>query len=153
MPSQGMARASQPRKRKYRTFEEIKEIVAEFERSNMTQRAFAKSRKIPLATLTLWLRRVRAASAQSVPSNNPPMLIEVRGQPISTPPACIIELANGHCLTVPEGFDHATSQQLNRFDQASSGDQRLWRGQSRFVAFRPRIPPHHRARSRHSLLP
>ena len=105
-----MTRSSQSRKRRYRTFEEIKGIVEEFERSNMTQKAFAKSRKIPLATFTLWLRRVRAASAQS--SHDPPMLIEVRRQAGSTPLACIVELANGHRLTVPEGFDQATSHQL-----------------------------------------
>ena len=108
-----MTRSSHRRKRRYRKFEEIKEIVDQFDRSKLTQRAFAQAQKIPLATLTHWLRRVRSASTQATPTPAELPLIEVqRPTDHSTPSMCIVEFANGHRLFFPSDTDSTKYRDL-----------------------------------------
>lgn len=52
-----------PKKR--RTFDEMAVVVADFEASGLTQKAFAEHCQIPIATFSYWLRKVRNQSNSS----------------------------------------------------------------------------------------
>jgi len=58
----------QPRRRQRRTAEEIQETLAEYRSSSLTQRQFAESRGICVATLQNWLRKARSAPAEQAQS-------------------------------------------------------------------------------------
>lgn len=108
-----MTRSSQSTKRRYRKFEEIKGIVDDYNRSKLTQKAFAKSRRIPLATFALWLRRVRAASSENlhIPESTP-ALIEIQAPVRTSASMFIVDFANGHRLSVPVDTDPAACEEL-----------------------------------------
>jgi DNA-binding transcriptional regulator YiaG len=69
----------QTRRRQRRTAEEIQSALAEYQGSSLTQRQFAESRGISVATLQNWLRKARSAPAEQsqsqwievVPSDKP----------------------------------------------------------------------------------
>ena len=56
---------SRPHSHKRRSPEQIARIVADYEGSGLTQKAFAESRSIPIATLTYWLRKARQLAGPS----------------------------------------------------------------------------------------
>ncbi len=55
---------SNPRRR---TLAEMTEVIADFDRSDLTQKAFAARHHIPIATFAYWLRKVRAQQTDSRP--------------------------------------------------------------------------------------
>jgi transposase-like protein len=83
--------------RKRRSREEIAGIIGEYERSGLTQRDFAATWGVPLATLTGWLRRARRGR-----------FIEVRTDGVAKTAApdgvYAVELSAGVRIAVPAGF-------------------------------------------------
>jgi transposase-like protein len=83
-----------------RSGQEIGAIIAEYERSGVTQREFAEACGIPLATLTGWLRRAREDR-----------FVEIRTEGKANPGVSAgrfaVELSAGIRIEVPPGFDAA----------------------------------------------
>jgi len=52
-------------RKKRRTFDEMAAVVADFETSGLTQKAYAQRHQIPIATFSYWLRKVRNQSDSS----------------------------------------------------------------------------------------
>lgn len=115
--------------------QEIDELLAAYEASDLTRAEFARSRGIGLSTLSLWLRKRRERSAQSgnqhrrgrvcVPTSSPvgpPTLLEVQLTRSGISRGCSdvrrtrlggcsdqasyrMELDESRALVVPPGFD------------------------------------------------
>lgn len=62
-------------KRPRRSKSEVLMLLEDYKNSGLTQVAFAKSREVPLSTLTNWLRRVRTNEMES---SSPPDFLEAR---------------------------------------------------------------------------
>jgi transposase-like protein len=86
-------------KRRRRTPEEIQQLLDNYQKSGQSQRQFAAQAGVCLATLQIWLRRVRKAGA-------------VRGQPMARPRLLEVQLPYGsqfqrrqrsYCIELPQG--------------------------------------------------
>jgi len=86
--------------RKRRGREEIAGIIGEYGRSGLTQREFSARWRVPLATLTGWLRRARRARFIEVRADGGEKAA-ARGERYA------IELSAGIRIEVPAGFEPA----------------------------------------------
>ena len=93
-------------RRQRRSPEEIAELLGEYQRSDLTQQAFADSKGVSLSSLSLWLRKARElgiAREGGAPSDNS-RLVPVR---IRSAAGAGFELlvADGRTLRIPADFD------------------------------------------------
>ncbi len=106
-----MAKTRQKR-RKARSEAEIRRLLADFESSNLTQRAFSERHQVPLSTLQFWRRRFKnTAKGNPVPKVPEPSLsspnpIVIPVGVVTTEPglAYELELPNGFLLRIPTCF-------------------------------------------------
>ena len=98
-----MARARKIR-RIHRSRDEIKRIVDDFEASDLSLSAFARSTRIPLTSLINWVRKSRNGSGDFVES---PALIPVHVVENKSPSAEPVEvvLENRRIVRIYPGFD------------------------------------------------
>ena len=90
--------------------QEMRRVLAQWQRSGLRLREFGAQRGIPLST-PRWRRRVFRAAGAAVPAVT---FTEVPA-PVSVPPRpAVLEivLANGHLIRVPAGADRATLEQV-----------------------------------------
>jgi transposase-like protein len=95
-----------PSRRCRRSPEEIAEILRDYDRSDLTQRAFAESNGLSLASLSLWLRKAREGGA----ADGSPRLVPVRlrGE-AGTGFELIVEAGT---LRIPADFDEDALRRL-----------------------------------------
>ena len=86
--------------RSRRNREEISGIIAEYERSGLTQRDFASGRGVALATLGGWLRRARRERFIEVCADGAGKATTLGGH-------YAVELSAGIRIEVPRGFESA----------------------------------------------
>jgi hypothetical protein len=90
--------------------QEMRRVLAQWQRSGLRLRAFGEQRGIPLSTLRWWRRVFRAAGAAA-----PAVAFTEVPAPVSVPrPPAVLEivLASGHLIRVPAGADRATLEQV-----------------------------------------
>jgi hypothetical protein len=90
--------------------QEMRRVLALWQRSGLRLREFSEQRGIALSTLRWWRRVFRAAGAAT-----PTVEFTEVPTPVSVPrsPAVLeIVLASGHLIRVPAGADRATLQQV-----------------------------------------
>src|SRR5260370_6824323 len=99
---------------KRRTREEIRQIVAEFATSGMTESEFCGSRGISRSSLDRHLRKQRA-QAQGSRAGNRLLAVEIRtarGSSASTSSGLVVALTSRRRIEVNRGFDAATLERL-----------------------------------------
>jgi len=100
-----------PRRR--RSPEEILELVGEYERSGLTQQAFADRIGVSLGSVSNWLRRARNADARQpeelLPA--PSRLIPVTLRSTAPPPFELVT-PGGATLRIPPDFDPTALERL-----------------------------------------
>src|SRR5438046_1916784 len=103
---------SEPRRR--RTAAEVEQMVAEFERSGITQKEFCLSHGLALSTLQRYLHN--GSKKQKTPAKSRLVAVEVAGgSQIQEPEVgCGLALVwtDGRKLEVHRGFDEVTLQRL-----------------------------------------
>jgi hypothetical protein len=90
--------------------QEMRRVLALWQRSGLRLREFGEQRGIPLSTLRWWRRVFRAmgAAAPAVEFTEVPAPVSV-----PRPPAVLeVVLASGHLIRVPAGADRATLEQV-----------------------------------------
>jgi transposase-like protein len=106
-----MRSRSESRRRRRRSEEEIAGILREYDRSDLTQRAFADSKGLSLATLSLWLRRVRERGSQGDGAGERSRLVPVRLRD-TTGAGFELALSGGATLSIPPDFDEDALRRL-----------------------------------------
>ena len=95
-------------RRQRRSREEVGAVLKDFERSGLSQSAFAAGRGIPLSTLQYWLRRSREeTSGQDVTTPQRMELVPIRiVDPLPAPSQAMLELESdhGYLLRFPAGL-------------------------------------------------
>lgn len=87
---------------------ERERLVAEYERSNLTQQAFAEQHGIPVSTLRSWIYRDRAEEVRGpeVPRLLPVHVVASPSPPAqAAPPHVELELRTGITLRIAAGTD------------------------------------------------
>ena len=99
--------------------QQMRRVLARWQRSGLTLREFGQRRRIPLSTLTWWRQVFRRAgevdaAANSVTASGAVVFTEVpRPATVpTTPPVLEIVLRSGHVLRVPAGADIDTLQRV-----------------------------------------
>lgn len=106
--------AKRRRKRRFRSTEEIREIIAAFDASGLSQAAFAREHGISPNSLSRWLQRSPTCDVATEPA-----LVPVRVVPGVRPePAYEVRLTNDRVVCVPTGFD---DDELRRVLAAAEG--------------------------------
>ncbi len=85
-------------KRKFRSAAQIRKILNELKESGLSQREFAHERKIPLSTLSSWLRKDRPAITTADVQDVIPI-----GTISGPPPLIEVEFVGGEILRVGAG--------------------------------------------------
>jgi hypothetical protein len=88
--------------------QEMQRLVARWERSGLTQAAFARQCGMSVHTFTWWRHRLRAAAAVAAPAARPPTFTEVVLAPAAAPVAEVV-LRNGWVVRVPLGGTDAAA--------------------------------------------
>jgi len=95
-----------------RSPEEISELLAEYHRSDLTQRAFADSKGLSLASLCLWLRKAREHGGESEGASvESPRLVPVRLRGMAGA-GFELSLSGGATLSIPADFDEDALRRL-----------------------------------------
>ncbi len=96
-----------------RRAEEMSEVLARYEASGLTQKAFAEREGVPYTTLMYWRRRLRTGSAKEA-KPAPAMLAPVTIVPDRPRGRGSFEVrtAGGAVVTVPPGFDEGELRRL-----------------------------------------
>lgn len=94
-----------------RSPEEISELLAEYHRSDLTQRAFADSKGLSLASLCLWLRKARERGSQGDGGGENSRLVPIRLRN-TTGVGFELALSGGATLSIPADFDEDTLRRL-----------------------------------------
>ncbi|HVO22081.1 MAG TPA: hypothetical protein VMW56_00470 [Candidatus Margulisiibacteriota bacterium] len=99
---------------------QMRRVLARWQCSGLTLRAYGQQRGIPLSTLTWWRQVFRRAgepvnlASESAPASNAVVFTEVpRPATVpTTPPVLEVVLRTGHVLRVPAGADTETLQRV-----------------------------------------
>lgn len=94
-----------------RSPEEIAEILREYSRSDLTQRAFADSRGLCLSSLSLWLRKARERGSEGDGAGESSRLVPVRLRN-TTGAGFELALSVGATLSIPADFDEDSLRRL-----------------------------------------
>jgi transposase-like protein len=106
-----MKRTIESSSRRRRSQEEIAELLREYHRSDLTQRAFADSRGLSLASLSLWLRKARERACEGDAAGERSRLVPVRLR-ATTGARFELALAGGATLSIPADFDEDVLRKL-----------------------------------------
>ena len=87
--------------KKFRSLEEIEKIVSDFHASGLSLGAFARSRRIPLSTLSHWIRREKKKE-DPTPSVVPVHVIDTKR---TAQDGFEIVLTNGRVIRIAGEFD------------------------------------------------
>jgi len=91
--------------RRYRTQEEIQELISSYYRSGLTPQAFSSCNDVPLSSLHRYLRRHR----ETEPSSSQLIPVSVAGSRVleetTDAPPFELHLSGERRLTIPPGFD------------------------------------------------
>lgn len=99
-------------RRQRRSPEEIAELLGEYQRSELTQRAFADWKGLSLSSLSLWLRKARAlgSAAEGGAPSDSSRLVPVR---IRSSAGAGFELQlGGRTVRIPADFDSEALRRL-----------------------------------------
>ena len=100
-----------PRRR--RSPEEVRQLLDEYERSGLTQQAFADRIGVSLSSISLWLRKARNAAKEKSPDLLPAASRLVPVTIRSTDPSPFeLVTASGATLRIPPDFDPAALERL-----------------------------------------
>jgi hypothetical protein len=96
---------------------QMRRVLAQWQRSELTLREFGQQRGIPLSTLTWWRRVFRRAGDEegnAALAQRPVVFTEVLQAPNEprTPAVLEIVLDSGHIVRVPAGTDTDTLQRV-----------------------------------------
>jgi hypothetical protein len=95
---------SRPRRR-YRSSEEIQQLVSSYYRSGLTPQAFSSCNDVPLSSLHRYLRQYR----ETEPSSPQLIPVNVAGpgalEPTTDVPPFELHLTDDRRITIPHGFD------------------------------------------------
>jgi transposase-like protein len=99
--------------RRRRSPEEVRELLDEYERSGLTQQAFADRIGVSLSSVFLWLRKARNATNEKSPDLFPAASRLVPVTIRSTDPSPFeLVTASGVTLRIPPDFDPAALERL-----------------------------------------
>ena len=97
-------------RRPHRSPEEIAELLGEYHRSDLTQRAFADWKGLSLSSLSLWLRKARERGGREVTVESP-RLVPVRLRQ-SSGAGFELVISGGAILRIPADFDEDALRRL-----------------------------------------
>lgn len=79
------------------------ELVARWQRSGESYRAFAQAQGVSVHTLQYWVYKLRDEAPEVSGGTRPPAFVEVEGAlPLRAEPVCRLRLAHGWVLELPE---------------------------------------------------
>jgi transposase-like protein len=99
--------------RRRRSPEEIRELLGEYERSGLTQQAFAETKGVSLSSVSLWLRKARAGALsrgeEILPAPSRLVPVTIRS---SAPSSFELVIPSGATLRIPADFDPGALERL-----------------------------------------
>jgi transposase-like protein len=99
-----------PRRRRSR--EEIAELLEEYQRSELTQQAFADEKGISLSCLSLWLRNARERAGEGQAPDDSSRLVPVRIRSSAAATEFELVVRGGAKLRIPTDFDEEALRRL-----------------------------------------
>lgn len=106
--------SSKPTKRVRRSSEQMWRLLADYRSSGLTQKAFAESRKVPLSTLTNWLRRMRSSVGADLPDSPAGGFVEAEVSVAAGSSHEALGADNGHDLELMLGEEVGASRAVVR---------------------------------------